>query len=341
MGLHVVVSAFNHHHQHHQRNNPVSARRLGSLSVPTNRGINPSSSSRTTLYNLFDKFIYDSKIPPELEKEIYAAEANTAAAKDRGTRIFAYTTVAVVLILCAFFNGFLTELRSSGIPETTTSTGIVIPGIEPNTNPDDPYNYSILNQAGFGWVLSNPVSQFVFTNQVGGGICLLLGGGSGLLAEAELDSRRINAERIYEELERRRAEKSKTRTVVSDASGTKKKKLSGKQKKRMQALSEVVQTEASEPDDQQQTQTSVTEAPKEPQDSSEGGGSGGLLGQMKSLYEKADSMAASQALLLNKQLEDAGVVEKITDETGLKVIGKEEARKLQEQQPQQSEKSKE
>ena len=36
-------------------------------------------------------------------------------------------------------------------------------------------------------------------------------------------------------------------------------------------------------------------------------------------------MAASQALLLNKKLEDAGIVEKITDETGLKVIGKQAA----------------
>ena len=33
--------------------------------------------------------------------------------------------------------------------------------------------------------------------------------------------------------------------------------------------------------------------------------------------------AASQALLLNKELEDRGVIEKITDESGLKVVGKE------------------
>jgi hypothetical protein len=50
-------------------------------------------------------------------------------------------------------------------------------------------------------------------------------------------------------------------------------------------------------------------------------------------------MAASQALLLNKKLEDAGVVEKITDETGLKVIGKEEAAK-QKQQGQEADKQK-
>ncbi len=52
-----------------------------------------------------------------------------------------------------------------------------------------------------------------------------------------------------------------------------------------------------------------------------------ILGTIKDLYNKADSMAAAQALLLNKKLEDAGVLDKITDETGLKVIGVEEAKK--------------
>jgi hypothetical protein len=39
-------------------------------------------------------------------------------------------------------------------------------------------------------------------------------------------------------------------------------------------------------------------------------------------------------LIMNKKLEDAGVLEKITDESGLKVVGKEEAAKLQEQKKQ-------
>ncbi len=55
---------------------------------------------------------------------------------------------------------------------------------------------------------------------------------------------------------------------------------------------------------------------------------GGIFDTIKNFYEKADSMAASQALLLNKELEDRGIVEKITDETGLKVIGKEAAKEL-------------
>ena len=57
-------------------------------------------------------------------------------------------------------------------------------------------------------------------------------------------------------------------------------------------------------------------------------GDGGIFGKIKGFYEKADSMAASQALLLNKELEDRGIVDKITDETGLKVIGKEAAESL-------------
>ena len=41
-------------------------------------------------------------------------------------------------------------------------------------------------------------------------------------------------------------------------------------------------------------------------------------------------MAASQALLLNKELEGRGIVDKITDESGLRVIGKQAAMKQQE-----------
>ena len=58
----------------------------------------------------------------------------------------------------------------------------------------------------------------------------------------------------------------------------------------------------------------------------------GFMGKMKDFYDKADKMAASQALLLNKELEDKGIVDKITDETGLKVIGKEAAAKLKDQE---------
>lgn len=51
----------------------------------------------------------------------------------------------------------------------------------------------------------------------------------------------------------------------------------------------------------------------------------GFMGKLKKFYNDADQLAASQALLLNKKLEDEGVLDKITDESGLKVIGKEAA----------------
>jgi hypothetical protein len=186
----------------------------------------------------------------------------------------------------------------------------------------------VLVQAGFGWVLENPLYKFIFTNKIGGALCLLLGGGSALLAEAEFDSKRINAEKIYEELERRRSAKTKPTTSSSKQAKTKKRQ-SGKEKKSLRALSEVIDT--SEPTTAVQDTITALEETSKNQPLSEEKGGGGVFGKMKDLYEKADSMAASQALLLNKKLEDAGVVEKITDETGLKVIGRENAKKLQKQ----------
>ena len=49
-------------------------------------------------------------------------------------------------------------------------------------------------------------------------------------------------------------------------------------------------------------------------------------------------MAASQALLLNKELEDRGIIEKITDVPGLRVVGK-RARKEEEEKKKKGEES--
>jgi hypothetical protein len=135
-----------------------------------------------------------------------------------------------------------------------------------------------------------------------------------------LDSRRKNAERIWEELERRRNEGAPTKKKKKKrAEEPRKKKQSGKQAKRLGALSEVVLDEAAE---------QTTEQPQaEPEKKEEG-----MMDKLKGWYNKADSMAASQALLLNKKLEEEGILEKITDDTGLKVIGKEAAAKLVEAQ---------
>jgi hypothetical protein len=138
---------------------------------------------------------------------------------------------------------------------------------------------------------------------------------------SKLDSRRKNAERIWEELERRRnagSSGSSNRKTQTTVVASKKMKTSGKQKKRLGALSEVVLEE----------QPAETEAKAEATQHMADAEEGGIMGKLKGWYDKADSMAASQALLLNKELEDRGVVEKITDETGLKVIGKDAASKL-------------
>ncbi|CAJ1944032.1 unnamed protein product, partial [Cylindrotheca closterium] len=277
--------------------------------------------SSTSLYGWLDGLNpVESKIPEDVKDEIYRAEANTPAAKERGQRVAFLALLAFTGILCAFFNGFLTEIRAAS------------PDGSPGVN---------LADSSFAWVVSNPVTSFLFTNAIGGGLSLVLGAGAGLLAEAELDSQRISAEKIYEELERRRNEKAKP-----SAANKKKKKMeragkkrrSGKVQKRLGALSEVVAMEStiegeqgaaileSDSASESDPATAVGEkdAPEEEQSNENG-----LLGGIKDFYKKADSIAASQALLLNKQLEDVGVVDKITDETGLKVIGKEAADKLQ------------
>lgn len=262
---------------------------------------------------------FESKIPPELRDEIYAAEANTPAAQERGARVATYALTAFVGILLAFFNAFITELRSNPLP----------PEADPTADP--------LVLAGFDWVRSNPIFGFLFTNKIGGGICLLGGAGAGLMAEAELDTKKQNAEKIFEEMQRRRAQKEKKQQPKAVK---KKKRKGGKVKKRMGALSEVV---AAEPEP---VQAAATAAPPEeskeeasepePEPANEKQGDG-IMGKIKGFYDKADSMAASQALLLNKELEDRGVVDKITDETGLKIVGREEAAKLQEKQQKEGE----
>lgn len=141
------------------------------------------------------------------------------------------------------------------------------------------------------------------------------------MAEAEFDTRRINAEKIWEELKRRREAK-----IDQPDKPSRKKRRSGKESKRIQALSEVLsaneETETPEkPSEEVSSEGNLVEDDNRP------GKRPNLFEQAKDFYEKADKMAASQALLLNKELEDRGIIEKITDETGLKVIGKEAASK--------------
>jgi hypothetical protein len=284
--------------------------------------------------NPLDFFLnpYESKIPKEIEAEIYEAEANTPAAQNRGRRVALYSALAVAGVMAAFFNAFLSELRA-GPPEA---------GME----------VFDLSTSAFAWAQSNPVFGFLFLNKIGGGIALLAGCGSGLMAEAELDGRRINAERIWDEMQRR-CEASERRSLKKQerqqkqraGGGTGRSSLGKKKAKRLSALSEVAAepkmkaapaaTDAVEtPSHASSRQTAVrsdqdggSESPGQQiaEGATAGSTGGGLFGGVKDLYAKADSMAASQALLLNKRLEDAGLIDKITDETGLKVIGKQQA----------------
>ena len=301
-----------------------------------NNDDNVSKDKDTSSNSFFTSLLspYDSKIPKEIEKEIYDAEANTKAAKDRTGRIVLYTGLAIVGIGLAFFNGFLSELRASEVPDGTL--------FELNTSP-------------FAWVNGNFLTQFLLLNKLGGILCLLLGAGAGLLAEAEFDTRRINAEKIYQELVRRRTQKANRMTEQSSSKSQqqqrrKKKRKGARDSKRMGALAEVMMikedmtekrvdnnnsiksnVEESSPSTTKQTppppqstndvmdgQSSPTQVPSEGEES--------LVDSMKGFYNEANSMAAQQALLLNKKLEDAGVLEKITDETGMRVVvGKDEA----------------
>jgi len=182
------------------------------------------------------------------------------------------------------------------------------------------------------------LTGFLFTNKIGGALGLLGAGLSGTLAEVELRSKKENAEKIWEELQRRKEAKERptksNKKKKKSRSQSSKKDMTGKQKKRMSALEELMvedepvvvevppvveATTESQEKEVDQTATSSTEE-----------GESGILGKIKGFYEKADSMAASQALLLNKELEDRGVIDKITDESGLKVVGKEAAAKLKE-----------
>ena len=118
------------------------------------------------------------------------------------------------------------------------------------------------------------------------------------------------------------AKKKKKRTPEA------RRKKGNKQKKRLNALSEVILEDSPSPPPQVKTEPIETETPAV-DEGANSENSEGIFDKLKGFYEKADSMAASQALLLNKELEDRGVVEKITDDSGLKVIGKDAAKKLQ------------
>mmetsp|Transcript_16687 Transcript_16687/g.31614 ORF Transcript_16687/g.31614 Transcript_16687/m.31614 type:complete len:316 (+) Transcript_16687:147-1094(+) len=238
-------------------------------------------------------------IPDEVRDEIFKAEANTSAAKDRNARVALYAIIAILGVAISSLNFFLSNVRESAGASASDLSSIA--------------------DVGFGWVGSNPLSSFFLLNKIGGGIALIAAGFGGTMVELEQRTKNENAEKIWKELQRRRLESNgRPNRNVSSTEGAKKKKQ--KNKKRLEALSEVIL----EDDEKEQQQINK----KVPTTSLDNQKETSVLGKIKNLYDEADKMAASQALLLNKELEDLGVLEKITDESGLNVIGKEAASKL-------------
>lgn len=234
-----------------------------------------------------------------------------------------YALLTITGVTTAFLNAFLGDLRyGDGAPSTD------------------------LAYYGFGWVQNNFLTSFLFLNKIGGGIGLLGAGLSGTLAEVEIRSKKENAEKIWTEMQRRQSledkpKKSNRKKNKKKLAQSSKKDMTGKQRKRMSALEElmdddepVVQQsmEQKETSDTADSSDTTSLGNTEPESKGSTDNDDGIFGKVKGFYKKADSMAASQALLLNKELEDRGMIEKITDETGLKVVGKSAASKLQDEQ---------
>lgn len=262
-----------------------------------------SSNEEQEEKNIFSTMFSTVDIPEEYREEIFKAEANTPAAKDREGRVLLYGISALFGIAISFFNAFLTSLRGDAAPS----------------------DLSILTESGFGWVDGNPLFAFLFLTKIGGGIALVVAGLTGTLLELEQRTKNETAEKIYKELQRRRATsssapKKKKKKTLETGSNNKKKV---KNQKRLGALAEVIADNIDNSLSLEEPWNTGKEKDQIPDEKDDG-----FMGKMKDFYKRADSMAASQALLLNKELEDKGIVEKITDESGLRVIGKDAASKL-------------
>lgn len=255
-------------------------------------------------------------IPDEYRNKLLTAEANTAAGKERKQRMNFFTSGTLAGIAISSANIYLTTIREYENLGSFAEDMI------------------FLNEQGYDWLTGNPVLSFFLLNGIGGGIGLFLFGICGTMIELEQRTKTESVQKIWDELVRRRESKEE-----KEKSMTKKKR--NKKKKRLDAFSElmvedfvanVVNDSSSTDADAVRSVSSGTSsetstvAVEEEQKKDEGSG---ILGKLKGFYAQADSMAASQALLLNKKLEEEGLVEKITDESGLRVIGKESACKLQ------------
>ena len=145
----------------------------------------------------------------------------------------------------------------------------------------------------------------------------------------EVQARDNNRERIWEEMERRAKGGGVTGgggrkgELGGELKGGKQAggKVGGKKGKRgrgiMDELAQMEEKEGQSSEGQSSEgqppsvrPESLTQTPKKKES---------LVDKAQNFYKKADEMAAAQALLLNKDLEEKGLLKKITDVTGLKV----------------------
>jgi len=257
----------------------------------------------TRLFFFEEQQYADSQIPEEFRKEIEDAEAKTPAAKDRAERIFWFVAVGGIFLTCAL---------SSAI------YGYVVNFEDPDAQGLSKVQESLWYQASKTLpILSTKVGLYIDMSIAG--ICYLL-------FENEMTRKFNTQEEIWKEIKRRKESRT-----GGERRSKKKSKISKKKGSRMKAFAEVLETE-------DQVNEQVGEVGSQLLDSAEGSSKegeeprdeGGVFGGLKEMYKKADEMAAAQALILNKNLEEAGVVEKITDESGLNVIGRDAAKKIQE-----------
>jgi len=160
----------------------------------------------------------------------------------------------------------------------------------------------------------NPSAIVIAGNLPGGvgiggcAIDALLAAFFGTFVYLELQTAEQSRERIYDEMMKRSGKgvKKNDATGVTNGKDKKKRKKGGKRGRGMGEIAAL-----SEEEEKGEVGTK-----------GEGGGKKSIMDTAKDFYKQADDMAASQALLLNKELEERGVLEKITDDTGLKVVDK-------------------
>jgi len=151
---------------------------------------------------------------------------------------------------------------------------------------------------GYAWTKS----VFFLYNGFGGYVDIIAAGVLGTLVELEYKTRDDTIEKIWKEFERRKEKPKK--------SIRKQRKRSSKQSKRLKALAEVIVQDDTLANEtvEQETESIDAKPTKVIKEKTS------VVDKLKNLYAEADSMALAQAVNLNKELEDRGILDKIEKE---------------------------